>query len=140
MYDLCRGKKYCKPEIDTSEMIADFRWHFLMDIQWHCPIDCQWHVPTEFHCSAVCSKGLSRREKSCGGALIWHGQNGPLANGFLRWRQCGIGNSFEINHPRNHPHTLFKHHSCNVCNRCNVCNQWWRFDFIIRHRNHQSIY
>ena len=30
--------KYCTPETNTSEIIADFQQHF--------PIDFQWHVPT----------------------------------------------------------------------------------------------
>ena len=41
------------PEIYTSEIIVDFQ------CQWHFPMDIQWHFRTSFHCSAVCSKGLS---------------------------------------------------------------------------------
>ena len=44
------GAKDCTPEIDTSEIIMDFPWHFPMDVQWHFPI--------YFHLSVVFSKGL----------------------------------------------------------------------------------
>ena len=44
------GAKDCTPEINTSEIILDFQWHF--------PMDCQWHFPTEFHWSAVFSEAL----------------------------------------------------------------------------------
>ena len=30
--------KYCTPEIDTSEIIVELKWHFPMDFQWHGPI------------------------------------------------------------------------------------------------------
>ena len=40
--------KYYTPEINTSEIIVDFQWHF--------PMDCQWHFPTSFHVSVVFSK------------------------------------------------------------------------------------
>ena len=30
------GAKDCTPEINTSEIIVDFRWHFPMDFQWRC--------------------------------------------------------------------------------------------------------
>ena len=45
------GTKYCTPEIDTSEIIVDFQWHFQMDFQWHFPTKC--------NLSVVFSKGLS---------------------------------------------------------------------------------
>ena len=44
------GAKDFTPEINTSEIIVDFQWHF--------PTDCQWYFPTESHFSAVLSKGL----------------------------------------------------------------------------------
>ena len=44
-----RGRKVARPEIDTSEIIAEFQWHF--------PMDCQWHFPTAFHVFS----GISRR-------------------------------------------------------------------------------
>ena len=43
--------KDCTPEIDTSETIVDFQWHFPMDVQWYFPV--------ELHLSVVCFKGLS---------------------------------------------------------------------------------
>ena len=33
------GTKDCTPEIDTSEIIVDFQWHFPMDVQWHFQMD-----------------------------------------------------------------------------------------------------
>ena len=45
------GANYCTPEINTSEFIVDFQWHF--------PMDFQWHFPTKFQLSVVVSKGLS---------------------------------------------------------------------------------
>ena len=45
------GEKDCTPEINTSEIIVDFQWHF--------PMDCQWHFPTDVHLSVVCSNGIS---------------------------------------------------------------------------------
>ena len=35
------GANYCTPEINTSEIIVDFQWHFPMDVQ-RC-------FPVEFH-------------------------------------------------------------------------------------------
>ena len=48
------GAKYCTPEINTSEIIVDFEWHFPMNFQWHFPKDC--HFPNG--CSVVCSNGF----------------------------------------------------------------------------------
>ena len=45
------GAKDYTPEINASEIILDFQWHF--------PMDFQLHFPTEFHLSVVVSKGLS---------------------------------------------------------------------------------
>ena len=33
------GAKYCTPEINTSEIIVDFQWHFTIHFQWHFPMD-----------------------------------------------------------------------------------------------------
>ena len=33
-----KGAKDCTPEINTSEILVDFQWHF--------PMSCQWHSPT----------------------------------------------------------------------------------------------
>ena len=44
--------------------------------------------------------------------------NGSLVNGLLRWHRCGISKSLE----NDHPHTLFNHHDCNICNHCNCCS------------------
>ena len=51
------------PEIDTSEIIVDFRWHF--------PIDVHWHVPTFVCLSVVCSKGLSLSQRIVTGNIQW---------------------------------------------------------------------
>ena len=51
------GAKDSTPEIDTSEIIVDFQWHF--------PMDFQWHAPTTFQISVVFSKGLSRSTYRC---------------------------------------------------------------------------
>ena len=39
------GPKDCTPEINTSETIVDFQWHF--------PMDCQWWFPTLFNSSVA---------------------------------------------------------------------------------------
>ena len=33
------GATYSIPEINASEIIVDFQWHFPMDCQWHFPMD-----------------------------------------------------------------------------------------------------
>ena len=70
----CLRAKDCTPEINTSEIIVDFQWHFpnglsvacangisllsgmfqrivtfQVDFHWKCPMDVQWHFPMEFH-------------------------------------------------------------------------------------------
>ena len=45
------GAKDCTPEINTSEIIVDFQWHF--------PMDFQWCFPTEFRLSMAFPEGLS---------------------------------------------------------------------------------
>ena len=40
------GAKYRTSEINTSETIVDFQWHF--------PMDFRWHVPTDFHVPSGC--------------------------------------------------------------------------------------
>ena len=57
------GAKDCTPEIDTSEIIVDFQWHF--------PMDCQWHFPPEFHLSVVLSNGLSLVHWICSAIVQW---------------------------------------------------------------------
>ena len=57
------GAKYCTPEIDTSEIIVDFQWHFPMDLQWYFPKDC--------HLSAVFSQGLSPYQWIFTGKFKW---------------------------------------------------------------------
>ena len=49
------GAKYCTPEIDTSEIIVDFQWHF----------------PTYCHSSVVLSKGLSLVQWIFTGIVKW---------------------------------------------------------------------
>ena len=49
-----QGQKICAPEIDTSEIIVDFQWHF--------PMDFERHFPTTFHfcdfwCAIFCPEG-----------------------------------------------------------------------------------
>ena len=56
-----QGAKCCTPEINTSEIIMDFQWHF--------PIDLQWHFPMAFHFSVVLSKGLSLVQRISSGIL-----------------------------------------------------------------------
>ena len=51
----CLGAKDRTPEIDTSESIVDFQWDF----------------PTEFHFSAVRSKGLSLFQWIVTGIVQW---------------------------------------------------------------------
>ena len=59
------GAKHRTPEIDTSEIIVDFQWHFPdfrfsavfsqrivtfpVDFYQKLPINFQWHSPTQFH-------------------------------------------------------------------------------------------
>ena len=57
------GAKDCTPEIDTSEIIVDFQWHF--------PMDFEWHFQTEFHIPVVFSKGLSHVQWSFTGNVPW---------------------------------------------------------------------
>ena len=65
------GAKDCTPEIDTSEIIVDFQWHF--------PMICQWHFPTEFRCSVVFSKGLSLSQWILTGIVQW------IFTGIVQW-------------------------------------------------------
>ena len=49
------GAKYCTPEIVTSEIIVDFRWHVPMDVfsgifQRH--LTCQWYFAKDCHFSS----------------------------------------------------------------------------------------
>ena len=39
-FDAVPGAKDRMPEINASEIIVDFQWHFPMDVQWHFPMDC----------------------------------------------------------------------------------------------------
>ena len=34
------GATDCTPEIDTSEIMLDFQWHFPMDFEWQFPTNC----------------------------------------------------------------------------------------------------
>ena len=45
------GAEDCTPEIDISEIIADFQRHVAKDVQWY--------FPTIVHLAVVCSKGLT---------------------------------------------------------------------------------
>ena len=53
------GTKYCTPEINTSEVIVDFQWHFPMDFQWH--FSTHFHAaapprePGDIHCTERCA-------------------------------------------------------------------------------------
>ena len=51
------------PEIDASESIVDFLWHF--------PMDFQWHLPTNCHASVVCSKVLPPFQWIFTGIVQW---------------------------------------------------------------------
>ena len=59
-----QGQRNCTPEIDTSEIIKDFEWHF--------PVDFQWHVPMELHLSVVFSEGLSLVQWIVTGIVPWN--------------------------------------------------------------------
>ena len=61
--DVTLGAKDCKPEIDTSEIIVDFQWHF--------PMDCHSHFPTDFYLSVVFSKGLPLFQLIFNGSVKW---------------------------------------------------------------------
>ena len=65
------GAKDCTPEVDTSEVIADFQWHLPMDFQWHLPTDCP--------LSAVVSKGLSPGQRIFTEIVQW------IFSGILQW-------------------------------------------------------
>ena len=62
---------YCTPEINTSEIIVDFQWHF--------PVACRWQCPTEFHFSVVLSKGLSLVQWVFTGSVHWN------FRGIIQW-------------------------------------------------------
>ena len=75
------GAKDCTPEVDTSEIVVDFRWYFPTDLlvafsdrislslwhvpkfkglvafpvdfYWKCPMDIHWDFPTEFHSCVI---------------------------------------------------------------------------------------
>ena len=66
------GARDCTPEINSSEIIVDFQWHF--------PMDGEWHVPTDFHVSEVFSEGLS--------LVLW------ILTGIVRWTFSGIFQRF----------------------------------------------
>ena len=55
--------QYCTPEIDTSEVIVEFQWHF--------PMDYQLHFPMEFHYSAVSPKDCHLSSKIFTGISQW---------------------------------------------------------------------
>ena len=59
------GAKDCPPEIDGSEIIVDFQWHFPMDFQWHFPME--FHF-CDFWCVILCPEpraaGPGRRASS----------------------------------------------------------------------------
>ena len=57
------GAKDCTPEIDTSEVIVD--------LQRRSPMALQWHFQTDFHVTAVCSKGLSLPQWIFTGIVQW---------------------------------------------------------------------
>ena len=65
------GAKDCTPEISTSEIIVDLKWHFPMDVQWHFPTNC--------HSSVVCSKGMSLFQWIFTGIDKW------ISSGISQW-------------------------------------------------------
>ena len=56
--------------------------------------------------------------RACERSRLGYRPNRSLANGFLRWHQCGITNSLE----NDHPNTLFSYRYRNLFNHCNYCN------------------
>ena len=46
------GAKYCTPEINTSEIIVEFQWHFPMAVQWHVPTTCHF---VQWYCRKDCN-------------------------------------------------------------------------------------
>ena len=65
------GANYYTPEINTSEIMVDFQWHF--------PMDFQWHFPTKFHLSVVFPKGLSLSQWIFAGVVQW------ILSGIYQW-------------------------------------------------------